>query len=95
MEANGLIVAAHQVSNAAGTLDQVQWYELDVSSGTPTLKQQGDVGGGPGVYDAYPGIAINSQGVIGMSFIQSGTASGQFMSMYVTGQLTSDPVGKM
>ncbi len=94
-ELNGMIVTDQIVSNAAGNLDNARWYEIDVSSGTPVLKQQGDVSGGAGVYDAYPAIAINSQGAMGMSFIQSGTSSGQFMSMYVTGRLASDPAGTM
>ncbi|MHB1425896.1 MAG: beta strand repeat-containing protein, partial [Gemmataceae bacterium] len=89
-----LLVAAQSVSNVGGTLDNARWYEID-ATGKPVLAQQGDVGGGPGVYDAYPGIAINSKGTIGMSFVQSGTSSGQFMSVYVTGRLASDPSGFM
>ncbi len=94
-EQNGLIVAAHTVSDAAGDEDNAQWYEIDVSGGTPVIKQQGDVSGGPGVYDAYPGIGINAKGDIGMSFIQSGTSSGQFMSVYVAARLAADPPGTM
>jgi hypothetical protein len=94
-EQNGLLVAAQSVSDAAGDEDNARWYEINVSSGTPVLQQEGDVSGGPGVYDTYPGIAINAQGVLGMSFIQSGTGSGQFMSEYVTGRLASDPAGTM
>jgi len=99
-----LIVADQQVSDAAGDEDNARWYEIDVTSGTPTLVQEGDVSGGPGVYDMYPGIAISPggsgpdsppAGTIGMSFIQSGTASGQFMSVYVTGRLPTDPLGTM
>lgn len=95
VEANGQIVAAHIVSNAAGNLDNARWYQFSVSSGTPTLVQQGDVSGGPGVYDAYPSIAINAQGTIGMSYIQSGTGAGQFMSTYVTGRTATDAPGTM
>jgi hypothetical protein len=90
-----LIVADQIVSNAAGTEDNARWYQIDVSSGTPTLVQEGDVSGGPGVYDMYPGIAINSSGAIGMSYDQSGTATGQFMSVYVAGRLPTDPAGTM
>jgi hypothetical protein len=94
-EQNGILVAADTVSNAAGNLDNARWYAIDVSSGTPVLQQQGDVTGGPGVYDTYPGIDINPQGQIGMSFISSGTAPGQFASVFVTGRTPSDPVGTM
>ncbi len=92
---NGLIVAAHQVSDAAGDLDQVQWYEINTNGGAPTLQQQGDVSGGVGTFYAYPGIAINSAGSIGMSFVASGLGTGQFMSTYVTGRNPSDPAGTM
>jgi hypothetical protein len=94
-ESNGQIVAAQEVTDLAGDEVNVQWYQIDVSSGTPKLVQVGDVGGGPSVYDAYPGIAINSSGAIGMTYIQSGSSSGQFMSMYVTGRLATDQLGTM
>jgi hypothetical protein len=94
-EQNGQIVAAHIVSNAAGNLDNARWYEFNVSSGSPVLQQEGDISGGPGVYDAYPGIAINPQGAIGMSYVQSGIAPGQFMSTYITGRTAVDAPGTM
>ncbi len=94
-ESNGQIVAAQIVSDPSGDEDNSRWYQIDVSSGTPKLVQEGDVGGGAGVYDMYPGIAINSSGSIGLSYIQSGTASGQFMSVYITGRLASDTLGTM
>jgi hypothetical protein len=94
-EQNGLLVAAQTVSDSAGDEDNIQWYVIDVSSGTPELAQQGDVSGGSGVYDAFPSIDINPQGAIGMTFIQSGTGTGQYMSMYVTGRLSTDAPGTM
>jgi hypothetical protein len=94
-EQNGLLVASQTVSDSAGDLDNARWYEIDVSSGTPVLLQQGDVGGGPGIYDAYPGVGINSQGSIGISYMQAGKAAGQFLSVYVTGRTPSDPAGTM
>jgi hypothetical protein len=94
-EQNGLLVATQIVSNAAGNLDNAAWYVFNVSSGTPTLQQQGAVSGGPGVYITYPGIDINPKGDIGMSYMQSGTAPGQFLSVYVTGRTPSDAPGTM
>jgi hypothetical protein len=94
-EMNGILVTAHQVANSAGTADLVQWYVIDLNSGTPTLSQQGDITGGPGTFDMYPAIDINAQGQIGMTYIQSGTAPGQFMSMYVTGRTPADALGTM
>jgi hypothetical protein len=103
-EVNGLIVADQNVSDAAKDEDNARWYEIDVSSGTPTLVQQGDISGGPGVYDMYPAIAISPGGsgansppadAIGISYTQSGTSSGQFMSVYVAARLPTDPLGTM
>lgn len=92
---NGQIVAAHQVSDAAGNLDEIQWYEIDTSGAAPTLKDEGDVSGGPGTYYAYPGIAINSGGLIGMSYAASGIAAGQYLSTYITGRTPADATGTM
>lgn len=94
-EANDTIVAAHTVG-ASSTQDVAQWYAIDVSSGTPTLAQQGRVGAGPNTYVTYPGIDINPSGQIGMSFMQSGTdSSTDFMSMWVTGRTSTDAAGAM
>jgi hypothetical protein len=94
-EQNNQIVASQTVSNAAGNLDNARWYDFNVASGTPTLAQQGDVTGGAKTYNAYPGIDINAQNQIGMTYIGSGTNPGQFMSMYVTGRTPGDPAGTM
>jgi hypothetical protein len=94
-ERNGQLAVVHEISDSAGDNDMVRWYEISVSSGAPVLQQQGDIGGGPGVYDAYPGININAAGDIGVTYIQSGTAPGMFESMYITGRTPSDPAGTM
>ncbi len=93
-EANNTLVATHPVS-VSGTQDAAQWYVIDVSSGTPVLSQQGDVSLGNNTYAYYPGIDINASGDIGMSFMDSGTATGKFMSMYVTARTPTDPSGQM
>ena len=94
-EQGGTLVAGQIVSDAAGDLDNARWYAFNVSSGTPTLAQQGDVTGGPGVYNTYPGVAVNGKGDIGMSYMSSGTAPGQFLSVYVTGRTAGDAPGTM
>jgi hypothetical protein len=95
MEENNTIVAAQSVGNLNKTEDDVQWYAIDVSSGTPTMQQQGDVSAGNNTYLSYPAIAINAAGDIGMTYMQSGTGAGQFLSMYVTGRTPFDPAGTM
>lgn len=94
-EQNGLLVATHEISDAAGDEDSSRWYEINVSSGTPVVQQQGDVGGGPSVYDRYPGININSAGDIGLTFVRSAHAPGQFESMWITGRTPTDAPGTM
>jgi hypothetical protein len=93
-EYNNTIVATHHVSKS-GTEDDARWYSVDVSSGTPTLKDQGSVSAGNNNYLYYPSIDINASGDFGMTYMQSGTAAGQFMSMYVTGRTPSDAAGTM
>ncbi len=94
-EQNGILVAADEVSDAAGDANLARWYAINVSSGTPVLQQQGDVGGGPGTYYDYPGIGINAQGDIGLTYVESGKAAGMYESMYITGRSPSDAPGTM
>ncbi len=94
-ESNGHLATVDEISDAAGDNDMVRWYEINVSSGTPVLEQQGNIGGAPNVYDAYPGININAQGDIATTYIQSGTAPGMYESMYITGRAPSDAPGTM
>jgi uncharacterized repeat protein (TIGR01451 family) len=94
-EANNTLVAAHSVS-ISSTQDVIQWYKVDLSSGTPTLADQGRVSAGNHTYLTYPAIDINTSGQIGLTYMQSGTdTSTDYMSMYVTGRNTSDPAGTM
>jgi uncharacterized repeat protein (TIGR01451 family) len=77
-----------------GGLNLARWYEFS-TSGTPSLVsgQQGDISPGSGVSTSYPSVAINSNGDIAMSFIQSSTS--QPYSAYITGRLASDSAGTM
>jgi uncharacterized repeat protein (TIGR01451 family) len=94
-EANNTIVAVHSVA-VSSTQDVAQWYAIDVSSGTPTLAQQGRVSAGANTYVTYPAIDINPAGAIGMSYIRSGTdTSTDYMSMWVTGRIPTDAAGTM
>jgi uncharacterized repeat protein (TIGR01451 family) len=94
-ESNHRIVAAHSVA-ASSTQDVAQWYEIDVSSGTPTLMDQGRVGAGNNTYVIFPSIEINASNQIGMTYMKSGTdSSNDYMSMYVTGRDPSDIAGTM
>jgi uncharacterized repeat protein (TIGR01451 family) len=94
-EQNNTIVAAHSVS-VSSTQDVIQWYAVDVSSGTPTLKDQGRVSAGNNTYLTYPSIDINAAGQIGLTYMRSGTdTSTDYLSMYVAGRDPSDAAGTM
>jgi hypothetical protein len=94
-EWNGVIVAVHNVS-ISSTQDVIQWYVVNVGSGTPTLKDQGRISAGNNTYLTYPSIDINSASQIGVTYMGSGKdTSTDYMSMYVTGRNASDPAGTM
>jgi len=94
-ESGGTIVASHNVAVSANE-DDAQWYAIDVSSGTPKLKDQGRVGSGPNTYTIYPGIDINAVGQIGISYMKSGTnSSTDYLSMYITERDPLDTAGTM
>ena len=97
----GKLVATGAVTNAADDRSLVRWYEIDLSGAAPSLFDQGEVddatsgAGQAGVYDMYPSIDINSQGDLGLTYVQSGTGANQYLSMYVTGRGALDPKGAL
>jgi hypothetical protein len=86
------LVAAHNVGLISTTQSHARWYEFD-TSGAPALTQQETIPPGPGNDTYFPSIEIAPNGDLGMTFMQS--SSSQFMSMYVTGQASTDPPGHM
>jgi uncharacterized repeat protein (TIGR01451 family) len=94
-EANNTLVATHTVS-VSSSQDVAQWYAINVSTGTPTLAQQGRISAGTNTYITYPGIDINPSSQIGMSYMRSGTdTSTDYLSMWVTGRVSTDTPGTM
>ena len=93
--ANRTLVATHAVSVGA-TEDDAQWYAVDLGGATPTLAQQGRVGGGPKTYSVYPSIDINPSGQLGMTYMKVGNdTSTDYLSTYVTGRNPGDAAGAM
>lgn len=89
-------LVATQAVSVSPTEDDAQWYEINVSSGTPVLTEEGRVSAGNDTYITYPSIDINASGQIGMTYMKSGTDTGaDYLSMYVTGRNPGDPVGTM
>jgi len=73
-----------------------EWFELDVSSATPSVLQNGRV------YDStptnprfyyYPSIMVNGQGHAAMGF--SGSKSSEYIGSYTCGRLVTDPINTM
>ncbi len=94
-ENNNTLVACQAIA-ASSTEDDIRWYKIDVSSGSPVLLDQGNVSAGDNTYLVYPSIDINSGGDIGMTYMRSGNdTTTDFMSMWVTGRATYDPAGTM
>ena len=61
--------------------------------GTPSLVQQGTIDPGPGIATYNGQIAINADGALGVTYMQS--SINQFVSMYVTGQVPGAPLGTL
>ena len=99
--ANGTLVATHVVGiyaspNSGTTQSTIRWYVFDVSTGTPALRDQGEVSGGNNTYLDYPAIDVNSAGYVGLTYMRSGNDSpNDYLSMYVTGRAPTDPPGTM
>src|SRR5262249_53620607 len=89
---NNQLVAAQAVGISGDSQAHARWYEFDTSS-TPALSQQGTIGVGSGSSSYFPSIAIDANGNLGMTYMQS--SSSEYMSMYVTGRLTTDAAGTM
>ena len=91
---SGVLVATQTVTTPddGGQTDHVRWYEFSVPvGGTPSLVQQGTIAPGPGIATYNGNIAINANGALGLTYMQSSLA--QYVSMYVAGQVPGAPFG--
>jgi sugar lactone lactonase YvrE len=90
----GMLVSAQNVSvpDDGFTTSRVRWYEFD-TNGTPSLVQQGTINPGPGVSTYYGAPALDINGDIGITYMES--SANEFVSMYVAGRLATDPLGTL
>ncbi len=90
----GMLVSAQNVSEPDDgfSTSRVRWYEFN-TSGTPSLVQEGTINPGPGVSTYYGAPALDKNGDIGISYMES--SANEYVSMYVAGRLASDPLGTM
>jgi hypothetical protein len=91
------LVAAHAVrqDSSAGSSDCIDWAEFQLTTGSSpiALVQQGEINPGAGVYDFLPGVEIAANGAIGLEYLEC--SASEYLSMYVTQHLPSDPAGVM
>jgi hypothetical protein len=92
---NGKLVSTQNVSEPDDGFStaRVRWYEFDTTGATPTLFQEGSIHPGPGISTYYGSAALDSQGDIGVTYMESSLT--EFVSMYVTGRWASDPLGTL
>jgi streptogramin lyase len=91
---HGMLVSAQNVSEPDDgfSTSRVRWYEFN-TDGTPSLVQQGTINPGPGVSTYYGAPALDANGDIGISYMES--SSSEYVSFYVAGRLATDPLGTM
>jgi streptogramin lyase len=90
----GMLVSAQNVGLASDgfSTSKVRWYEFN-TSGTPSLVQQGTIDPGSGVSTYYGAPALDVNGDIGITYMES--SANEFVSMYVAGRQVTDPLGTM
>lgn len=90
---NGRLVAAHTVGLSSDSVSHVRWYEFDTTGATPTLRQQGNVAPGSGVFTFSPGISINASGAVGLTYLQM--SASEHPSVYISGRAATDSLGTL
>jgi subtilisin-like proprotein convertase family protein len=89
---NNQLVADHTIGTG-GSVALARWYQFNTGGATPALVQQGIVTHGTGVSTYMPAIAVNPNGSLGMTFMESSATEN--VSMYVTGQAAGLKTGVM
>jgi hypothetical protein len=80
---NGKLVTAFSAGTPSDgfSYTKAHYYEVDVSSGTPTLVQQGVIDPGPGVATFFPAATIDTSGNLGLSWMES--SSTEYVSFWI------------
>ena len=79
--------------NKRTSVTSVRWYEIRISSGTPSVYQQGTLSGSDGISRWMGSIAMDKQGNIALGY--SASSSSVFPSIRYTGRLVTDTLGTM
>jgi hypothetical protein len=93
----GTLVVSHAVSTGSkrSALAAVRWYELRNvgATGTPSVGQQGTLGGGDGVHRWMSSIGQDRNGGLALAYSASGAST--FPSMRIATREATDPLGTM
>jgi hypothetical protein len=88
---NNNLVAAF--NSSVGTDAAAAWIQLNTGGASPTVVQQGVIHPGAGISTYLPAVAVDANGDLGLTYMES--SASEYISMYVTGRLASDPAGTM
>lgn len=90
----GKLYTTHAVgcNPGSGTVNCIRWYIIDISSGTPSLIDQGTFASN-GEYRSFPAIAPNACGDMLVGYTK--TSSSIYPSVYVAGRESADPAGQL
>lgn len=90
----GKLWATHTVgcNPGTGTVNCVRWYEINISTGTPSLVQQGTFSSN-GDGRSFPDLAVNRCGDMLVGYTKTNTTS--WPSVYVAGREVADATGTL
>jgi subtilisin-like proprotein convertase family protein len=91
---NGRLWATHTIgcNPGSGTVNCVRWYEINISSGTPALVQQGTFASNS-EYRSFPDLGVNACGDMLVGYTKTSTSI--YPSVYVAGRESGDALGTL
>ena len=90
----GKLWATHTVgcNPGGGTVNCVRWYEINMSSGSPSLVQQGTFAASS-QYNSFPDLGVNACGDMLVGYTKTSTS--MYPSVYVAGREAGDTAGQL
>ena len=90
----GKLWATHTVgcNPGSGTVNCVRWYEIDISSGSPSLVQQGTFSSNS-EYRSFPDLGVNACGDMMVGYTK--TSSSMYPGVFVAGREAADAAGTL
>ena len=88
----GKLWATHAVgcNPGSGQVNCIRWYEIDISSGSPSLVQQGTFAANA-QYNSFPDLGVNACGDMLVGYTK--TSASTYPSVYVAGRESGDSPG--